>query len=98
MMPKMNLLTAVLCSSLLEFSGVAQAAPERRSPQYAHRSAVLSVAFSRDGTILASASKDKTVKLWNTADGSLRAELPAFKDRVSAVAFSPTEDVLATVC
>lgn len=41
-----------------------------------HSKAVSAVRFSPDGQLLASVSADKTVKLWNVADGSLR-EAPA---------------------
>src|ERR1041384_7547075 len=97
MMRRIDLLTVSLCFALVFSSGAAQTARLRSPPLYAHRSDILSVDFSPDGTVLASGSRDKTVKLWKTADGSLLRELPAFKGRVTAVAFSPTEDVLATV-
>ncbi|MCP4683919.1 MAG: hypothetical protein GY867_00590 [bacterium] len=36
-----------------------------------HTSAVSSVAFSPDGTVLASTGLDGTIKLWRVSDGSL---------------------------
>jgi WD40 repeat protein len=46
-----------------------------------HQESVLSVAFSPDGKQLVSGSWDKTIKVWNIADGSVARDLvnPAFK-------------------
>lgn len=41
----------------------------------AHRSYVLSARLSPDVRLLATASADRTVKLWNTSDGSLYTTL-----------------------
>jgi WD40 repeat protein len=48
----------------------------------------MSVAFSPDGKILASASHDKTIKFWDVATGMERATLKGPK-AVRSVAFSP---------
>src|SRR5262249_58932922 len=51
---------------------------------------VRGVAFSRDGTLLASADGDGTVRLWNTATARpVGAPLQIGSSGVSAVAFSP---------
>ncbi len=46
-----------------------------------HQEAVLSVAFSPDGKQIVSGSMDRTIKLWNTADGNVIREYanPALK-------------------
>jgi WD40 repeat protein len=46
-----------------------------------HQEAVLSVAFSPDGKQIASGSMDKTIKIWNVADGNVVRDLtnPEFK-------------------
>ncbi len=53
---------------------------EKESPR-GHQDAVLCVAFSPDGRLLASGGADKTIKVWNVADGAVVAEManPAFK-------------------
>jgi WD40 repeat protein/DNA-binding SARP family transcriptional activator len=62
-----------------------------------HESAVNSVAFSADGSKIATASFDGAVRLWDAADGTLLH--PSFTEhegRVLSVAFSPDGRILAT--
>ncbi len=59
-----------------------------------HSGEIFEIAFSPDSTMLASASADNTVKIWNTADGSLRFTLTGHTDRVLSLAFSPQGDLL----
>ncbi|KAH6623588.1 hypothetical protein F5144DRAFT_606071 [Chaetomium tenue] len=57
---------------------------------------VNAVAFSPDGNTLASASHDKTIRLWDTATGAHQQTLKGHGDSVSAVAFSPDGNTLAS--
>jgi WD40 repeat protein len=54
-----------------------------------HREAVLSVAFSGDGTWLASGGSDHTLRLWRASDGRELACWEGHDGPVRAVAFSP---------
>ncbi|KAK4123006.1 WD40 repeat-like protein [Parathielavia appendiculata] len=53
-----------------------------------HCGSVSAVAFSPDGKTLASASSDKTVRLWDAATGAHRQTLEGHGDSIWAVAFS----------
>ncbi len=54
------------------------------------------VAFSPDGTMIASASLDSTVRLWEAATGKLIAEPLTHTNFVNAVAFSPDGTLIAS--
>ncbi|MBD2778134.1 CHAT domain-containing protein [Iningainema tapete] len=60
-----------------------------------HGSEIWGVAFSHDGQMIASASSDKTVKIWQP-DGRLLHTLNGHSDGVKAVAFSPDGEMIAT--
>jgi WD40 repeat protein/tetratricopeptide (TPR) repeat protein len=60
-----------------------------------HADSVMSVSFSPDSEILASASKDKTVKLW-TRNGRLIKTLTGHQGWVTGVTFSPDGSMLAS--
>ena len=61
-----------------------------------HSSYVRAVAFSPDGTRLASGSDDKTVKVWDASTGEAVQTLQGHSGDVSAVTFSPDGTRLAS--
>jgi WD40 repeat protein len=61
-----------------------------------HTGAITCVAFSPDGTTLASSGVDTTVRLWDPTTGEMLVALYGHPDQVNAVAFSPDGTFLAS--
>lgn len=59
-------------------------------------SAMETIAFSPDGSILASAGRDKSIKLWDVSTRQLIDTFTGYTDEVFSVAFSPDGTVLAS--
>jgi WD40 repeat protein len=57
---------------------------------------VTAVAFSPDGSLIATASDDRTARICDTANGTQLRELTGHTSRVNAVAFSPDGSLIAT--
>ncbi|MEP6516778.1 AAA-like domain-containing protein [Microcoleus vaginatus] len=60
-----------------------------------HTNNISQVAIAPNNQIIASASKDKTVKLWST-DGKLLRTLTGHTDEVDSVALSPDSQIIAS--
>ncbi|MDE5080739.1 MAG: protein kinase [Trichodesmium sp. St15_bin1_1] len=61
-----------------------------------HFDSVNSVAFSPNGEMLASGSRDKTIEIWDMKKGKRWFTLTGHGDSVSSVAFSPNGEMLAS--
>ena len=54
-----------------------------------HVSSVFQLAWSADGRLLVSASRDSTVKVWNVSKRKMVSELPGHSDAVYAIDWGP---------
>ncbi|KAM0321507.1 hypothetical protein ACHAQA_010075 [Verticillium albo-atrum] len=60
-----------------------------------HTDTVVAAAFSNDETMLVSASKDNTVRIWNIRTGNLCQQFTGYSGIPGAVALSPEGDLVA---
>jgi predicted NACHT family NTPase len=61
-----------------------------------HKYGVIAVSFSPDGKMLASASSDETIKIWEARSGALLSTLKGHEGSVDAVSFSPDGNMLVS--
>ena len=88
------ILTVLFLSSLFLPSGFAQYVSY--STLEGHRGDVYSIAFSPDGTTLASGSWDSTMRLWDAVTGAPKHTLEGHRGDVYSIAFSPDGTTLAS--
>jgi WD40 repeat protein/serine/threonine protein kinase len=69
-----------------------------RIPAAAHDRRVSALAFSPDGSLLASAGHDSIVTLWDVATGQVRHQLKGHARDVWSLAFSPDGKQLVSAC
>lgn len=65
-------------------------------PSFGGDKSVHSVAFSPDGTTIASGGEKQPIQLWRVSNGERKLTLTGHSDTVNAVAFSPDERTLAS--
>ncbi|CAN5787410.1 hypothetical protein BH23PLA1_BH23PLA1_03500 [soil metagenome] len=74
----------------------ARSTKDRPLLQRGHADRVTAVTFTADGSRMATASKDSTIRLWKVEDGTLLRVLPGHLNGVTLLALSPDGRLLAS--
>lgn len=61
---------------------------------YAHRDTIANLEFSPDGALLATASRDQSVKIWDIGKGVLLTSYVDLGDRIQDIEFSPDGETM----
>jgi|GEM_PF-1603927 WD40 repeat protein len=85
----MNFLPAILLAVCAQVDAPPSLSAEPAQVFSGHSATVYAVDSSPDGSLVATASFDGTVKLWKVADGAERIVFSGHKGKVMSVAFSP---------
>ncbi|MFP6738123.1 MAG: WD40 repeat domain-containing protein [Planctomycetota bacterium] len=85
----MNLIPALLTILLAQADSASSAAAQPVRIFSGHAAPVYDVSISPDARLLATASSDGALKIWNVGDGAERATLSGHKGKVMSVTFSP---------
>ena len=82
-------------AALFALTLIAQNSPAQQVLK-GHTDNVLSVAYSPDGQTLASASRDKTIRIWSAYTGAHLRTLQGHTQWVLSVAYSPDSQTIAS--
>ena len=95
-MKRIHILTIILLLVSIFLLSTRVATAQLKATLEGHTDLVWSVAFRPNGKMLASASWDQTVRLWNVNTGRLLHTLTGHTDEVLNVTFSPDGQTLAS--
>ena len=73
-------------------------APQTSIELLGHTDSVVSVKFSPDGVLVATASYDGTIRLWSVTSGEQISVLDETGSEIELIVFHPTENVLVAGC